>query len=355
MKRKRTGGLSKPQRLLAAKQERYDKLSYLAKKHLTKQAKLVKTFLLQKKIRKLKTFQDEQTPSNEPTATDDHAVPTKESSHPSLQRQKLEEQVNKIKDLPLDLVVEQASRQLGLLHANPNPDADFSIPVSMPKDDLDRQEQQIALVSTILDHKRFQSTLEEWNEKVADFRRFCLRLDERDDKFSQDTPVISLTQQKKRKGKQQQTTEDADPTSLFCTLNGEDDEVDWGDNMMAYGPAAALMEEPQKKKNRQGQRARKAKAMALQAKKMGRQYESLNWRSAEEKQEKQRKQYREKAAAAAAKRKNTGSDGNKKQNSAQNEKAKANSVPEKEHPSWAAKQQQKTGIVAFQGTKITFD
>lgn len=260
MKRKRKGGLSRPQRLLAAKQDRYDKLSYLAKKHLTKQAKLVRTFLLQKNIRKLKTVQDDQTPSNKPTTPDDQAVPTKESSHQSLQRQKLEEQVNKIKDLPLDLVVEQASRQLGLLHANPNPDADFSIPVSMPKDDLDRQrqEQQTALVSTILDHKRFQSTLEEWNEKVADFRRFCLRLDERDDKFTQDTPVISLTQQKKRKGKQQQTTDDADPTSLFCTLNGEDDEVDGGDNMMAYGPAAALMEEPQKKKKSAGAASQKS-------------------------------------------------------------------------------------------------
>ncbi len=304
--RKDMDTVTQAERQMSLKQDRYDKLLYLAKKLLTKQAKQVRAFMVQRSIRKLKAQNDD----------------------------KEEKLLQPLKDLSLDLVVQQAIRQLGLIHANPNP-LTVEPPVILPPE-------QAQLVSSVLDHKRFQSALEEWNEKVADFRRFCLLLDDSNHKFSKETLP---------RGKKSKTTTlrpQDQPSSFFCTsLNDQEEEEE--NDMMAYGPAAAAMEEP-KPKNRQGQRARKAKALALQAKKEGRQYESLNWREEKEKTTKaddNKKNERQpiKKSTLAGSTKKDGPKGERK--------------PEEDlsshHPSWAAKQQQKSGIVAFQGKKITFD
>ena len=153
------GSHSKEERILALKMDRYGKLLHQAEKQLTKQVKQVRTFLLQRQIRKLKS-----TCSREEAIDDLH----QQHDHHSLQP---------LKDLSQDLVVQQAMRQLGLIHANPNPDA--GVIAQAPP--LDRSSQTYILVSKILDHKRFQATLEEWNEKVAEFRRFCLHLDDKNE------------------------------------------------------------------------------------------------------------------------------------------------------------------------------
>jgi hypothetical protein len=289
----------KEEELLEAKQERYDKLLYTAKKQLTKQAKQVKMFLVQKSIRKVK----EKTTS-----------------------EVKQDQLSLWKDLPLELVVHQAIKQLGLLHANPNPNTvDTTTTTNDGKDDIYKSH-----IATILSHKRFQKGLEEWNEKVTDYRRWSLQLSDRNDRFDTD---------------QDQNNQQRQPTSLFCSLNhnngeGGDDAAaapifDASDKMASYGPAATMDGQPPKKKNRQGQRARKAKAQAKEAKKQGKQYQSINWRSSEGKSTKRprdEKDDRDKPPPSA--------------------KPEAPAAPD--HPSWAAKLQQKSGIVAFQGTKITF-
>jgi len=96
---------------------------------------------------------------------------------------------------------------------------------------------------------------------------------------------------------------------------------------------------PRKRKNRKGSRARRAKALAIQAREEGRSWEtSMNWRSKNQHNEEEETS---KKAVTASEVAETGKDW------------KSDGTA---HPSWLAKQRQtKEGIVAFKGTKITFD
>jgi hypothetical protein len=238
-----------------------------------------------------------------------------------------------------------------LIHANPNPDTTKVEPLPATSDE------QAKLVSSVLDHKRFQACLEDWNEKVADFRRFCLILNERDNKFVTQDALLPKKKRGKTKGSAPTTSllasHQDQPTSFFCKSLDDRGDAEENTDMLAYGPAAAMDEADfQKPKNRRGHRARKAKALAVQAKQEGRQYQSLNWREekqrtkeSKEESSKNKKKQRDKAATMG---------GDDKPQSAETKPA-AQEDPASQHPSWAAKQQQKTGIVAFQGKKITFD
>jgi hypothetical protein len=298
------------ERILQQKKERFDKLLYQAKKQLVKQAKQCRTFLLQKHIRKMKKQGED-------------AVPLKLQS---------------VKDLPLEHVVQQGVRQLGLLHANPDPNADFQQPEPLSPE-LKSQ------VDMILTHIRFQSVLEECHKNVTDYRRWALKLDERGEFRIQPAKGAKA---KNPIPKQMQHQ----PMSLFCSLNDDGDGDGETTEMSPYGPGA-YMETVPTKKNRQGQRARRAKAMAIEAKNKGKKYESLNWRSSEEKSKEQKPEERDHQdhSSRSAKREQPNSIvafGDR--NGGTNSTAPA----EKQHPSWVAKQAQKSGIVAFKGTKITF-
>ena len=323
--------------LLNIKKERYEKLLHQAKKHLLKHAKQCRTFVAQKQIRKLKQ-------SSSTNKNDNH--------------------LKLIKEMPLENVVYQALRQLGLLHANPDPDADFNFPPQT----CNSQESE-KLGNIILTHKRFQQTLEEWHVKVTEYRRWTLHLDERQQQKERGGGGMTVVRKKGTNSKQQQQQQQ--PTSLFCSLNDDDNGETSGEiSMSPYGPGAYMEDEVMVvKKNRKGQRARRAKAMAIQAKKEGKAYQSLNWRSNEEKTKKRKLEQEDR-------HQNQKSDEQSSENhpswSAKREQPSGivefkgtkitfgedNDTPavqkEEQHPSWAAKQSQKTGIVAFKGTKITF-
>jgi hypothetical protein len=124
---------------------------------------------------------------------------------------------------------------------------------------------------------------------------------------------------------------------------------------------------PPLKKNRPGQRARKAKAMAIEAKKAGRVWDSsVNWR------EKKKKQKQKKPNEKGDKETDVVNNKQEMMISASGlDKSKDIKVSEvvnmgkdwkeqgKAHPSWAAREAQKAksglGMVAFAGKKITFD
>lgn len=343
---------TKSERVLALKMDRYSKLSYQAQKELLKQAKLVRTFLVQKQIRKLKQKSDDDGNTD---------MTTSSSSSSSLQL---------LKDLNLDWVVQQAFKQLGVGHANPDPEADFSKNnAPIPMDTTTK-----SWISTILDHKRFQTALEDWNERVAEFRRFCLQLDDQQNgRFSTSTEN-QASKKKKGSGKviptslrgQSSQQESQQPISYFCTsLNDDDVDVEVelteeGGPMSAYGPAATtggMMDDPTfvVKKNRRGQRARKAKALAIQAKKEGKQYQSINWREEKPKTNTstRRKPREDKTSSSSGEEQRS----QRPPRTTAAPSAPAPSVEDlsQNHPSWAAKQQQKPTIVAFQGKKITFD
>uniref|UniRef100_A0A7S0T8T7 Bud22 domain-containing protein n=1 Tax=Pseudo-nitzschia delicatissima TaxID=44447 RepID=A0A7S0T8T7_9STRA len=378
--------------LIELQKERYDRLIYTARKQLHKTAKQIKTFLLQKEIRK-----------------------------------KGSTGVDAKKALDLDVVTSQAIRQLGLYHCDPRfkiaiedatleddpTETDESKPQeSLPakeesgskrkyrskndnkKDDntppeiplpLASDDPRKPLIDAVLAHKRFSKSLEEWNEKVTEYRRWCMKLEQRNNPnpFGMDDDFVPSKRSKKNKNKQkaksiadaglQATVENE--SSLFCTLGGGVPDVgiekEEFNKYSQYGPGADMSEAP-KRKNRKGQRQRRAKALAIEAKKWGRSheyYQSANWREPKAKRENEDDQGRHKSRGRGREPNRNqqpmqhpretqdydySSSNQPKQQQQQQHNSSNQDADEKQHPSWAAKQAQSTGIVAFKGTKITF-
>jgi hypothetical protein len=153
---------------------------------------------------------------------------------------------------------------LGILHLNPTTTATATA----------TNEEATAVVTTasstlverLLKHKRLQLSLEEWNDKVTEYRRWSLKKQEQHStsKFAAPPPPATPSSATNNK-------------SLFVQLGGGGEAA----TTNPYGPGADDAQDPFAKKNRKGQRAQRAKAMALQAKKEGnsvRAADSLNWR-----------------------------------------------------------------------------
>lgn len=325
-----------------AKQAYYDRLLYQCHKELHKQAKLTRTHLVQKCIRKIK----------------------EETVQPK--RLQMEEKLRQMKDFSLDRVIQECYRRLGILQLDPKLEFSFVDNVktneTIHDDRTDTNKMDVSqptaenletktvipaatwILERLLQHKRMISALEHWNEQITEYRRWCLHQQER-------TEGIQHGIVKKDKKSVSQQYDDtntiaASSNSVFLTLGADDNNdatnrgngagtarADDGNNKnndTYYGPAGAST----LKKNRQGQRARKAKVQAIEARKAGRTLrpeESLNWR----------------AKKAFVKE-------------YEHDSAPQKSLPTPEnieslHPSWQARKVQKEGIVEFKGKKITFD
>ncbi|KAG7373209.1 BUD22 domain containing protein [Nitzschia inconspicua] len=351
---RRAGGPLTEGDLLAIQQERYDRILYTAHKQIHKQAKVVKNFLVQKEIRQKKQPRQSKQKQEDGNTSNTEAAP----------------KIQTLKGIDLDLVTQQAIRQLGLYYSNPRLKSmasrgddtsnepkhkktqDTMFPDSVPPR-IEADHPCFDIVNAILTHKRFLQVMEEWNDKVTEFRQWCVELEASTEERSSEHHSMKKKRKKsvdkkgnKKSDDRQEHTQDysdrylhetsQDTSAMFCTLSGENEGINLdGDEDIAP-----------KKKNRMGQRARKAKAMAIQAKQEGRSdYESLNWR-----------------APKTSNKDGANEDGDADCKSTRNKRTK-DDVPTKteikestapEHPSWAAKQAQSTGIVAFQGKKITF-
>lgn len=282
------------EQLVQERKERYNKLLYQSKKSLNQQVKVAKSFECAKLVRKLKSNGGED----------------------------VQDRLLQWKQIPNQRVVEVAIQRLGILNLDP----DFTAVIETAQLNDPHQEN---LIEKLLSHKRVVTTIEEWNNKVTRYRRWYLQRQEivHGNKFGD---VSRPKKQKKEK---------SDARELFVNLgDNRDDKYD------QYGPGAKFVIE--EKKNRPGQRARRAKAMAVEARKAGRTWnKSINWREPKEKtvdEEQNTEKSREgkpkdvgaaKIASMGKTWRETGND----------------------HPSWAAKSSQNQGIVAFQGKKITFD
>jgi hypothetical protein len=166
-----------------------------------------------------------------------------------------------LKEQSLEPVIEEGLRRLGLIQTPMSTDA---------------------WVESILQQKRMLDAIEKWSDSVTEYNKFCHRYD-------------------KPPEPEEEPEKDPDK-SQFVKLDEDD--------------YAAVT----KKKNRPGQRARLANALAKEAKKEGRRVDhSINWRP-------------------------------------KNKEEPKEVVEEKEeiHPSWQAKKDKKEGIAVFKGTKITF-
>lgn len=392
-KRRQRSNSEDDRELLEVQKERYDRLIYTARKNLHKTAKQIRTFLLQKEIRKRSVKSDDKAATG----------------------------LDAKKSLDLDVITSQAIRQLGLYHCDPrfkitteevtpeDSPSDAEEPKvekvkagkekngnkkkkgpkkNIKKDDntppvipalLSSDDPQKPLVDAVLAHKRFSKSLEEWNEKVTEYRRWCMKLEQRNNPNPFDDDFAPSKRSKKNKNKQkkgatgiadaglQATVENE--SSLFCTLGGgipETVDNEEFNKYSKYGPGSDFGELP-KRKNRKGQRQRRAKAMAIEAKKQGRSHvysQSANWREPKPKEGND-----ETNDWDRRKSRGRGRETNRNQRPLQNQdrdysssqqpkdqqhEHHRNHTEEKQHPSWAAKHAQSTGIVAFEGTKITF-
>ena len=167
-------------------------------------------------------------------------------------------------------------------------------------------------------------------------------------------------QQKKRgtkRGREEQEFQ-GDSNLFIGSLNDsalptEQEEVEEYDGI-GYGMRNEYEQFPvekKKKKNRQGQRARRIKAMAIEARKAGRVWDpSINWREKKPKAKENEKDEKNESASGLDKSKEIKAAEVANMGKSWKEEGKA-------HPSWAAREAQKakSGIAAFAGKKITFD
>ena len=396
-KRKRDAGGKKKWQV--DQENYYNRLLHGAMKDLKKQAKVVRTFECQKSVRKMK----------------DRKPTTKEGGLAGINSQNgssTEETYERLKNFDLDRIVQESLRRLGILHLNPtfaeealkdkeaeNDDKDDSASSSdepdndkdssnddkdadreknehdsstddddknddaaaaaaaddddddtdMDKEKVDLSKENERLLEKILKHKKMQSTLEKWNKQVTDYRRWSLQQQDRDaPNFGYESKHIGKKTKSKANDRQLSATDinDDPEKSLFLRLDGGEDKEPQEDYQ--YGPGSYVVEE--KKKNRKGQRARRAKAMAIEAKKAGRVRrpdDSLNWRP--------KKQYKPVEEEDNSGYRNNSQRHDSAGDSSQPARAKPAPAPaEKLHPSWAAAKKDTSGIVKFQGTKITF-
>ena len=297
-------------------QDRHDKLMHACSKSLHKEAKVVKAFECQKIVRKLKETED---------------------------KEKLEVKLIQIKACSLDQVVKLAQQRLGLFNLNPKGEPlEPQVVIPAPGKDL---------VERMLQHKRISGAIDHWNEKVTEYRRWCLRRQEHvhgEPDFGYEVKAASRNGTKKKCSQ----PKSVDSSGLFVTLGGtaeaEEDNADDEDirNGNWYGPGgnedSAVV-----KQNRMGQRARRAKALAKQAKKEGKAWsKSINWRPKKEQLDEQEHQQPQKSNTT--KPTSTSAPRIAEMGKVWKEEGQA-------HPSWAARASEKTGIVAFAGKRITFD
>jgi BUD22 len=366
-KERQRGKLKRPREESSStdRQAYYDRLRHQCHKDIHKHAKATKTFETQKLIRRIKKLQRDEK----------NAVA------------KYELKLQQLKAYSLEPVVTEAIRRLGLLQLDPKSHQHLSTVSGDATDQSsDRERAKTSdlvveadpsikgdaegetatsncttddngigawILARILQHKSTCAAMEHWNEQITEYRRWCLRQQERID------GILDLERSSKKTKTKKSNPAISDPLAtgacLFVTLgsssseprSGEEGAASSSDPLGYYGPGG----EAATKKNRQGQRGRRAKAAALVAKQQGRTLpESLNWRQSK----------RERAADDAPERLEQSrirQKGKPEQHAESHDPSSTSSpsvLSESLHPSWQARKEQKAGIVAFQGTKITF-
>lgn len=377
-------------------QKYYDRLAYQCRKELHKQAKQTKTFITQKLIRKLK---DSATPSSatslkqqqqkmqqvkdyalEPVleecfrrlglrqldpqlqqksvSKEDEEELKQDSSHQPAASGDNDDDINKQQYETNQLKAEKSN----LPHMDKDDDDDESeqqnsIAIGSDGSKMKLQEAENAvskensvdtiwILERILQHKRMVTALEHWNDQVTEYRRWCLQQQERAEGLV--TTIARPKKDRKKKRIKTDTAYEQDALvaadhSVFVTLGGDDNPhattVASASADNYYGPASDGTLPV--KRNRKGQRARHAKAQAIEARKSGRVLrpeESLNWRRPSNRHESSLRQDHQQQHQHAS---------------------RTNQPPAEDpkglHPSWQARKEKKDGIVAFQGKKITFD
>lgn len=384
-KKRKLNKQSREELYIAERKDRYNKLHHACSKLLHREGKVVKSFMCQKVGKEIKAAQEKESSiqDSEDAATE---LTAKLLAKTQKRRAKLEQKLEQTKKFELSSIVDVGLKRLGVLNLMSDDEKDAtdeknasSKPSSSQADDPF----YVDLIESMLQHKRLSSAMDQLNDKVTDFRQWSTR--RQNMLMGEDDPayVDQYTggNKKRKKQMQQDRTNETlvfaggkrngrnmggheGTSGLFIgSLSGipvEGDDEGGEDGEDDYGYDDII--DPPKKKNRPGQRQRKAKAAAIEAKKAGRTWDaSNNWR------EKKKGVRRDDSRSNDGRRGNeAGRDNRRHSDNAESAKPrKAEEIAEmgkswKEegnaHPSWAAAAAQKSqGIQAFQGKKITFD
>ena len=359
---------------------RYSSLIAIASKSIRKEAKVVKSFECQKIVRKIKTLKSQ---LNERSRAINGKEDNEQSSDCKLGKrlEVLDQKLKLVKDFNLDALVHVCLDRLGLdvskMQENGKRKGKSGIQLkdsaSVPEDLKTETELKFEqnLIETMLLHQRLVTVSSTLNEKITEYNKWNARRTEwlsrkgfrgrEHRKISSDTNenidlaghdsntglfIDSLCANRSSSALEMETTEEND--NYFNHSSN-------ADNLDTYGFQHDENIQP-KKKNRMGQRQRKAKAMAIEARRSGKEWDvSANWREKKKTQEKSSNQDHTSKPASAS--------GLDLTNNVAVEDivtmGKDWKDEGKAHPSWAARQTQKVkdgmGIVEFKGKKITFD
>jgi hypothetical protein len=341
---------------------RYAKLHHTCSKLLHREGKVVKSFECQKIVRAIKA------------ANEAEKAKKKVAS--------LEMKLERTKKFDLDVLVSVGLKRLGVLSLDPKlsnfADGESgSDDAAQPKGGQQTQEDPsyTLLIESMLRHKRLSAIMDQINEKVSEYQQWATNR-------RQVLMGDSSDSKNKKKRKQNQSSSRGDPNETLIVAGNTRRKIDLGGHEGTSGlfigslsgqkPEGYSDDEEgynsydddamfQKKKNRPGQRARKAKAMAVEARKAGRTWDSsLNWREKKEDSDQidkgRKSKQRGNEGDFSSKKARSENDGSTKPIS-QDIATMGKSWKEdgKAHPSWAAAAAQKSqGIVEFKGTKITF-
>ncbi|KAL7539495.1 hypothetical protein ACHAXR_011487 [Thalassiosira sp. AJA248-18] len=396
--------------------DRYNKMHHACSKLLHREAKVVKSFECQKIVRAIKAANDALSANKD--EDDGEMKCPKNASKLSKRVQTLQHKLDRTKKMDLEVLVQVGLKRLGVssldprihAHDNDNDDKDDD-----GKEDVNTHKSQSqhsdvetpsqnnedpfyqTLLETMLQHKRLSTALDQLNGRVTEYRQWAMYRERmlRGEDGSEDNPTGGgKKKNKKKKNQQGKTAVTGNDTMVVAggfntrkrgldlgghegtsglfigslsgmTAEGYED----GGNYMGgthgeEGDDEDYGYQEEKKKNRPGQRARRAKAQAIEARKEGKTWDSsINWREkkmnrADTKHVKGGREGRDEYKSKT----NTGrydeADGGAKPQEAQHIAAMGKTWKEdgNAHPSWAAAAAQKSqGIKDFLGKKTTFD
>ena len=378
---------------------RHSSLIAVATKSIRKEAKVVKSFECQKIVRKIKTLKSQQdqrlleeTIKKEGDIGDDTKF--------SRRLKALEQKLKLVKDFNLNSLVRVCLDRLGLdssmiqetIKSKKKQDIkarEMNEDNSSQKSSASNSDQN--LIETILLHQRLVTAASAINEKITDHNKWVSRrtewfqnkgykgrgVDSADDRYVAvgGAAHTNTTRKEKKKGMVELAGHDGDSGLFIDSLSGnrsssatESGSAELIDNYFNHGSNGEIEDThsgwsegmiPTKKTNRMGQRQRKAKAKAMEARRSGQEWDtSTNWRERKKApQQNERKSSKDnmkkgESASGLDLTKNVGVEEIATMGKVWKDEGKA-------HPSWAARQAQKTksglGLVEFKGKKITFD
>lgn len=397
----------------------YSKLHHACSKLLHKEGKVVKSFECLKIVRAIKASNDLLLVQ---TNSGDNGNSKKEVDKAKKKVSSLELKLERTKKLELDALVSVALKRLGVSSLDPaisirgggsddNVDDDADPTADGEEEDKDKQSSSesvketqdkdpfyATLIEQMLRHKRLAATMDQINDKVSEYQSWTNHR-EQVLLMGGDNSEHKRSSKKKKTKQQHHPSNERNETLIVAggssrrkidlgghegtsglfigSLSGQKVEGYSDDDDKGYNNYhdEDLYNET-KKKNRPGQRARKAKSMAIEAKKAGKTWDSsINWREKKEDHncvevEQQnwdydggnnsKRQHHEKRRRRDEKDLNDASQAS----GGKSIKAKSQDIATmgkswkedgKAHPSWAAAAAQKSqGIVEFKGTKITF-